>query len=121
MRTIFHCLIVVLTVTMMAGTASFGLPAVSQAAPETAGGTTTYVVRRGDTLTAIAKRFGVSVAAIMRANGIRDPGRIITGTRLIIPGVKATPTPRPKLKPLPTATTPGKPTEAPLIPTTRPQ
>ena len=45
-----------------------------------------YVVRRGDTLSGIAARFGVSLSALARANGIRNPSRIYVGQRLVIPG-----------------------------------
>jgi LysM repeat protein len=120
MRTIFHGLIVILTVTIVVSAVSFCLPAVSHAAPDAAGGTTYYTVRRGDTLSAIARRFGVSVAAITRANRIRDPSRIIVGTRLVIPGAKSVATPRPNKPTPPPPPTPVT-TEAPLIPTTRPQ
>ena len=44
-----------------------------------------YVVRRGDTLGAIAARSGTSVAAISALNGIADPARIIAGRRIRIP------------------------------------
>lgn len=49
-------------------------------------GTTTvsYTVRRGDTLGAIAARFGVTVADIQRANGLRS-SRILVGQTLNIP------------------------------------
>lgn len=43
-----------------------------------------YVVRRGDTLTSIAYRFGTSVQTIVRQNGIRNPSRIFVGQRLVI-------------------------------------
>ncbi|SHK60126.1 LysM peptidoglycan-binding domain-containing protein [Rhodothermus profundi] len=45
---------------------------------------TTYTVRRGDALSIIARRFGVSVSALMRANGLRST-LIRPGQRLIIP------------------------------------
>jgi len=45
----------------------------------------TYVVRSGDTLTGIALRFGVSVWAIVQANGLWDPNRIYIGQTLVIP------------------------------------
>jgi LysM repeat protein len=45
-----------------------------------------YVVRPGDTLGAIAARFGVSAGAIARANGIANPDRIYVGQNLAIPG-----------------------------------
>lgn len=44
-----------------------------------------YVVESGDTLSAIAKHFGVTVASIVAANGIADANLIITGQRLLIP------------------------------------
>ncbi len=55
------------------------------AATSQAGGTV-YVVRRGDSLGAIAARYGVSVSALARANGIRNPNLIFAGQRLVIPG-----------------------------------
>jgi len=45
---------------------------------------TTYTVRRGDALSIIARRFGVSVSALMRANGLRSTV-IRPGQRLIVP------------------------------------
>jgi LysM repeat protein len=44
-----------------------------------------YIVRCGDTLSGIAFRYGTSVAAIARANGLRNPNYIYVGQRLIIP------------------------------------
>jgi len=48
------------------------------------GGTVT--VRPGDSLSAIAARSGVSAASLAAVNGIRDPNRIVAGTRLRLPG-----------------------------------
>jgi LysM repeat protein len=45
-----------------------------------------HVVRRGENLTRIAARYGASVQAIMRANGLRNPNFIWVGQRLRIPG-----------------------------------
>jgi len=45
----------------------------------------TYIVRRGDTLSAIALRYGVSVWALTQANGIRNPSLIYVGQKLRIP------------------------------------
>ncbi|MEU8886749.1 N-acetylmuramoyl-L-alanine amidase [Streptomyces sp. NPDC048442] len=39
----------------------------------------TYTVRSGDTLGAIAKKHGTTVAALVRLNGIKDPDRIAVG------------------------------------------
>ncbi|MDI3481461.1 MAG: hypothetical protein PWQ97_1116 [Tepidanaerobacteraceae bacterium] len=44
-----------------------------------------YVVRSGDTLFAIAERFGTSVQAIVSANHLADPDLIFAGQVLIIP------------------------------------
>jgi len=43
------------------------------------------VVQEGDTLAAIAQRFGTTVSALQAANGIEDPDEIIIGQRLVIP------------------------------------
>ena len=44
----------------------------------------TYTVRRGDTLSEIAARFGTTVNELVRLNNIADPDRIYEGDRLII-------------------------------------
>jgi len=44
-----------------------------------------YIVRPGDTLSAIAKRFNVTVPALVAANTLTDPNLIRVGQRLIIP------------------------------------
>ena len=41
-------------------------------------------MRRGDTLSAIAKRFGTSVTALQRSNGLRSANAIRTGQVLVI-------------------------------------
>lgn len=45
----------------------------------------TYVVQRGDTLSAIARRFRTTVADLARANRIANPNRIFRGQVLIVP------------------------------------
>lgn len=42
-------------------------------------------VRRGETLTGIAERYGVTIAAISKANGLPDPNLIVVGQLLVIP------------------------------------
>jgi len=51
--------------------------------------TQTYAVQRGDTLSAIARRFGVSVADLVAANGLADPNHIRYGAGLAIPAAGA--------------------------------
>jgi len=48
--------------------------------------TTTYVVGKGDTLSQIGYRYGVSVAELMTLNNIADPGKIRIGQKLVLPG-----------------------------------
>ncbi|WP_339062906.1 glycoside hydrolase family 18 protein [Tepidibacillus marianensis] len=43
------------------------------------------VVRRGDSLWSIANRYGVSIDAIIRANGISNPTQLVVGEALVIP------------------------------------
>jgi murein DD-endopeptidase MepM/ murein hydrolase activator NlpD len=45
----------------------------------------THVVRRGETLYRIAQNYGVSTAALMRANGLHDPRELRVGQLLVIP------------------------------------
>ena len=45
----------------------------------------TYVVKPQDTLWSLGKRYGVSYAEIMRANGLTDPAQVPVGRVLIIP------------------------------------
>jgi LysM repeat protein len=45
----------------------------------------TYVVKSGDTLSGIARRFGTTVDAIVELNGIVDRNRLSVGQKLLIP------------------------------------
>lgn len=47
--------------------------------------TSTYTVARGDTLSAIASRFGTDVAIMAQINGIRNPNLIHAGQKLSVP------------------------------------
>jgi LysM repeat protein len=63
-----------------------------------------YRVQTGDTLGAIASRFGLSIELLMEANNISDPNRVDVGQLLIIP-IRETATPTATLTPtLPTET-----------------
>jgi LysM repeat protein len=44
-----------------------------------------YVIKKGDTLLAIARQFGVTVEQLQDVNGITDPRRLSIGQELIIP------------------------------------
>ena len=54
--------------------------------PAVASGSRSHTVQKGETLYAIAKRYDVSVAALMSLNGIADAGRLFVGMQLAIPG-----------------------------------
>lgn len=62
---------------------------------------TSYTVQPGDTLSAIARRFNSSVAAIAQANNIVNPNLIYVGQQLIIPGGGGAPAPAPQPVPQP--------------------
>jgi LysM repeat protein len=59
-----------------------------------------YVIKKGDTLLALARQFGVTVDAIQNVNGITDPRRLQVGQEIIIPLVQADD--RPTVVPTPT-------------------
>lgn len=67
-------------------------------------GSTTYTVRAGDTLFAIALRFGTTVQAIVTANNLSNPNFIYIGQVLTIPAGGTQPPP-PTPNPPPTNTT----------------
>ncbi len=50
-----------------------------------------YTVRRGDTLSQIARAYGVTVMAIAAANGIDNPSQLAAGQRLTIPAGASAP------------------------------
>ena len=59
-------------------------PVVSTPAPVLS---TTYLIKTGDTVSSIAKRFGVSIQSILDANGLTWSSIIYSGRSLTIPGV----------------------------------
>ena len=68
---------------------------------------TTYVVKAGDSLSAIAQRFNVSQTAIMEANGITNPDSLQSGQELLIPGISSS-TETPGIGGPPTPTVPSR-------------
>jgi LysM repeat protein len=60
-------------------------PQDSARATAPAGSATLYVIRAGDTLSALALRFGTTVAVLARYNGLTDPNRLRVGQILRIP------------------------------------
>jgi LysM repeat protein len=60
-------------------------PTATPVATPAPGQTIIYVVRMGDTLYSLARRFGTTVTAIAQLNGITNTHRIWIGQRLIIP------------------------------------
>lgn len=45
----------------------------------------THIVRKGDTLTRISRKYGVTISEIMKQNKIKNAHSLITGARLVIP------------------------------------
>jgi LysM repeat protein len=69
-----------------------------------------YIVRQGDTLTAIADQYGTTVEEIMAANNLSDPNALQVGQALIIPSLLVTPE-----APLETPGAPDLPTPLPTV------
>lgn len=66
-----------------------------------------YTVQPGDTLSALAERFGTSVNELVAANGLTDPDAIQPGQTLLIPSLLRTPAvTAPAGTPTPTLATP---------------
>lgn len=68
----------------------------SETTPAAAAGAATgeevYIVQAGDSLLAIAGRFGVTMQAIMDANNLTNPDFVFSGQRLVIPAAGTAPT-----------------------------
>jgi LysM repeat protein len=77
-----------------------------------------YVVKSGDSLSAIAARFGLSMSELMAANGLQNPDWIAVGQKLAIPKAGA-PTPTSTVPPVPTLTETPLPFEPPTAVPTR--
>ena len=55
-------------------------------------GEQTYTVQQGDTLSYIAGQFGVTIEALVAANGLANPDAIQAGQKVIIPSGGVLPT-----------------------------
>jgi putative chitinase len=76
-----------------------------------------YKVRAGDTLGAIAARFGTSTAVLAKLNGIANPSLIRVGQVLQIPpgGALPSPSPSPLASPTPRPSPTARPTPTPAV------
>jgi LysM repeat protein len=70
---------------------SLTIPGGSSTTPTTTGGTTSYTVRAGDTLSGVAYRLGTTVNDIVSLNGIVNPNLIYVGQVLKVPGQATSP------------------------------
>lgn len=70
-------------------------------APSATPGSFRYTVEPGDTVSAIAQRFGTTVEEIVAANGLADPADITAGQVLLITNATHLPTPTPAPTPEP--------------------
>ena len=68
---------------------------------EPASSTFEYEVQPGDSVTALADRFGTTLEAIVAANGLADAAAIVAGEMLTIPDASSTPIPTPSPTPTP--------------------
>jgi LysM repeat protein len=75
-----------LTIPLAAGQTS--APVAAAGAAGAAGG---YRVRPGDTLSGVAARQGVSIAALAAANGLKPDSQVLSGTFLRLPGAGSAP------------------------------
>lgn len=80
----FHRLMLLLI--LLIGSLLLAAPAVA-APPSQEGGI--HVVQPGETLAAIAYRYGVSLSSLVSANGLSNPDFIFWGQRLVIPGASS--------------------------------
>jgi len=82
---------------LAAGGPAFGVEAGAEPPSANSGEYLQHTVARGETLSEIALRYGVSVERLIRANQIDDPSRLWAGKQLRIPlGVEAESAPPPE-------------------------
>jgi LysM repeat protein len=81
-------------------------------------GVCTYVVKRGDTLSAIAKQNGTTVAVLARLNGIVNPNKIYVGQKIKVPCAMTPVDPQSPVLVVPTTdlpVVPVEPTQPPVV------
>jgi len=90
-KKVYHVILVSSLLALLAGLGSpvWGAPAPGTEKQGT--GSVVHIVQWGENLTLIARRYGVSVTAIVQANGIANPNYIYAGQRLVIPSGTAPP------------------------------
>jgi LysM repeat protein len=73
--------------TMVAPRPVFQPPSPVESAPSMSipGGTQSYKIQNGDSLSKIAKHFGVSARELAEINGIKDPNKIRIGQTIVLP------------------------------------
>ncbi len=91
-----------------AATASTAAPLPEAAAPRPTTESVTHIVKPGETLGAIARKYQVSVGEVATANNITDPAKIRPGRELIIPGWKGTGAKPSTAKPATATSTPAE-------------
>jgi LysM repeat protein len=62
-----------------------------------------YTVQRGDTMSAVARKYGLTIKDLVEANDIINPNLIFPGQKLVIPGYLAPEQPSPETLPTPQA------------------
>ncbi|MCX5771680.1 MAG: LysM peptidoglycan-binding domain-containing protein, partial [Candidatus Hydrogenedentes bacterium] len=73
-------------------TALHSMPKVrSESFASSTGRKTTHTVKRGETLSQIAEKYGVSLSSLAKANRLRSNNHLVQGKRLVIPGESAAP------------------------------
>jgi LysM repeat protein len=68
-------------------TTSVAVQPAAPAAPAAVSGV--HIVAPGETLSMIARRYGVTLSALLAANNIPNPNRLLVGQRVLIPGAAA--------------------------------
>ncbi|MCP9851105.1 LysM peptidoglycan-binding domain-containing protein [Cyanobium sp. Morenito 9A2] len=63
-----------------------GAASASGPSRSSAGGSSTYTVKPGDTLSELADRFGVSVERLKQLNGLQSASDLQAGSKLVVPG-----------------------------------